>query len=83
MTDLTQIKALPVIKQIEAMQEIAGSAAWGVLSYVLAEQLDEILAALHRDATDQAAAENDTLHGPEVSQLTDMWVSPCGMRVGG
>lgn len=83
MTDLTQIKALPVIKQIEVMQEIANGPAFNALSYVYTDMLDDTLDCLHRDATDQAAAENDALHGPEVSQLTDMWVSPCGMRVGG
>lgn len=83
MTDLTEIKALPVIKQIEAMQEIAAGAEFGNLSFAYTELLDVALSALWTDATDQAAAENDALHGKEVSQLTDIWVSPCGMRVGG
>lgn len=83
MTDLTQIKALPVVKQIELMQEIAASAAFGDVTNEIMLDLYDALTAAHRDATDQAAAENDALHGKEVSQLTDMWVSPCGMRVGG
>lgn len=83
MTDLTQIKALPVIKQIEAMQDIAAGPAFGEITNVIMQNLEDALDAAHRDATDQAAAENDALHGSEVSQLTDMWVSPCGMRVGG
>jgi len=78
----TQIAALPTIQQIEIMQEVAAGKAWGALSYVLTDHLDDTLDALHRDAIDQAAAENDALHGPEVSMLEPAWVSPCGMGVG-
>lgn len=78
----TQIAALPIIQQIEIMQEVANAKSFGALSFALTERLDSILAALHRDAIDQAAAENDALHGKEVSMLEPAWVSPCGMGVG-
>lgn len=80
---LEEIKALPAAKQIQIMMDIAGSPAINELTYVWLKDLDVVLDRLLIDATDQAAAENDALHGPEVAMLTDMWVSPCGMRVGG
>lgn len=61
--DITQITALPVTRQIEIMQEIAAGEAFNSLTYVTTRNLEQALEQLHRDAVDQAAEEDQMLHG--------------------
>jgi len=77
----TQIAALPIIQQIEIMREVAAGKAWGDITYTITQTLDKALDMAHRDAIDQAAAENDALHGKEVSVL-EPYISRSGLTVG-
>jgi hypothetical protein len=80
--DINTIRKMPAHRQLQLMQEIAAGEAFNDLTFALVRDLERILSALKRDAIDQAAAENDALHGKEVSMLEPAWVSPCGMGVG-
>lgn len=70
---ITAIQRRPLNEQIDIMQAVANGAAFGELTNVYTDELDRILAALHRDAIDAAAAEQVQLHGVEVASLTSVY----------